>query len=318
MSRRVHSGSSGPLFMILAVLGGLAMPLAMPAGAERPAERQPVAQAAVGQEVERPVIGPANGDELHVMSFNLRFAADTEPHSWARRRPVMAELLRQEQPTVIGTQEGLYPQLKDVAADLPDRYDWIGTGRQGGSRDEFMAVFYDTSRLEPLEYDHFWLSDTPGYVGSKTWGNRIPRMVTWVRFADLRTGAEFVVVNTHFDDQSEYSRERAAALVAERVAEFAADVPVVLTGDFNAPAGESPAYDLLTETMTDTWTAAQRRGPVYATWHGYRPLRADGKRIDWILTRGKVGVRSVAINTFALDGQFPSDHLPVQALISLG
>ncbi len=30
-------------------------------------------------------------------------------------------------------------------------------GRAGGSRDEFMAIFYDTRRLVPEEYDHFAL-----------------------------------------------------------------------------------------------------------------------------------------------------------------
>ncbi|HEX2132804.1 MAG TPA: endonuclease/exonuclease/phosphatase family protein [Actinophytocola sp.] len=294
--------------MIVAVLVGLAVPLAIPAGAERPA----------GREVEAPVIGPAEGDELHVMSFNLRFAADEEPNSWASRRPAMAELLRREQPTVVGTQEGLYHQLTDLDRALPGHYAWIGEGRAGGSHDEFMAVLYDTRRLEPLEYDHFWLSDTPSLVGSTSWGNRLPRMVTWVRFADRRTGAELVVVNTHLDDRSAYARERAAALLRERIAAFPPDLPVVLTGDFNAPAGHSPCYDVLTERMTDTWTEAARRGPAYATWHGYRPLRRDGERIDWILSRGAVTVHAAAVNTFHRDGQFPSDHLPVQALVSLG
>jgi endonuclease/exonuclease/phosphatase family metal-dependent hydrolase len=308
MPGRVHSGTKGPLIMMAAVLVGLALPLALPGHAQRSGVR----------EDDRPVIGPARGDELHVMSFNLRFAATTEPHSWQRRRPVVAELLRREQPTVLGTQEGLYGQLKDVQRDLPEHYDWIGVGRGGGSRDEFMAVFYDTRRLEPLEFDHFWLSDTPEVIGSKSWGNSIVRMVTWVRFGDRRTGQEFVVVNTHLD-QSDYPQRRAAALIRDRIATFGSGVPVVLTGDFNAPAESSATYDLLSAGMADTWrTAAERRTPVYATWHGYRQPRLDGHRIDWILVRGRASVRAAAINTFAAGGEFPSDHLPVQALVTLG
>ncbi|MFL6119066.1 MAG: endonuclease, partial [Actinophytocola sp.] len=65
-----------------------------------------------------------------------------------------------------------------------------------------------------------------------------------------------------------------------------------------------------------TWLAATERTPLYATFHGYRPLVADGIRIDWILARG-VTVRAAAIDTFSLDGRFASDHLPVQALIAL-
>lgn len=298
--------------MIAAVVVGLSSPMMLPATAQSPAP------APHDQEVERVVIGPATGDQLHVMTFNLRFASVTEPNSWARRRPVMAELLDREQPTVLATQEGVYPQLRELARDLPRGYDWIGAGRDGGSRGEFMAVFYDTARLEPVAYDHFWLSDTPALAGSRTWGNRIPRMVTWVRFLDRRTGAEFVVVNTHLDDRSANARLLAARLLRTRITAFGEDLPVLLTGDFNVAAGASDVYALLTEELTDTWTAAGRRGPVFATWHGYRPLRPGGERIDWILARGPVEVAAVAVNTFARHGQFPSDHLPVQALVSLG
>jgi endonuclease/exonuclease/phosphatase family metal-dependent hydrolase len=315
MSRRVHSGSFGPLAMVFAVLAGLALPLTMPAQAQWPGDGT---RWSAGGEVEQPVIGPPSGDKLHLMSFNLRFASVSEPNSWARRRPVMAELLRGEQPSVLATQEGVYQQLQDIERDLPERYDWIGVGREGGSRGEFMAIFYDTQRLQPLEFDHFWLSETPDVVGSRSWGNHIPRMATWVWFVDRRTGVEFVVVNTHLDSDSENARARGAELIRDRIASFARDVPVLLAGDFNVPAGRSAAYEILTSDMVDTWTSARRRSPVYATWHGYRPLRPEGPRIDWILTRGSVTVHSVVINTFAHGTQFPSDHLPVQALVSLG
>ena len=276
----------------------------------------PVAHAAS----ERPVIGSARGDALHVMSFNLRYASTAEPNSWAARRPVLAQLLRREQPTVLGTQEGLYGQLKDIQRDLPEHYDWIGVGRAGGSRDEFMAIYYDTRRLEPLEFDHYWLSGTPNVIGSKSWGNNVIRMVTWVRFADKRTGAEFVAVNTHFDHESENSRQRSAELVRDRINALAPGLPVVLTGDFNTAAPGTPTYDILMNgaRLTDTWpAAAERRTPLHGTFHGYRPLVPNGSRIDWILTRGAKSIQAAAINTYSRGGQFPSDHLPVQALVTV-
>jgi endonuclease/exonuclease/phosphatase family metal-dependent hydrolase len=267
------------------------------------------------------LIGPALGDAVHVMSFNLRFASDSPPNSWPRRRAAMAELLRVEQPTVIGTQEGLYRQLTDIDRDLPENYNWIGVGRAGGRRGEFMAIFYDTRRLEPVEFDHFWLSETPGVIGSRSWGNASIRMVTWVRFADKITGTEFVVLNTHFDEQSEHSRVRSAELVRDRINAIGPALPVVLTGDFNTPAQTSTPYDILINgaALTDTWTAAaDRRTALYATFHGFRPPVPDGTRIDWILTRGAITVTAAGINTFARNGQFPSDHLPIQALLTIG
>jgi endonuclease/exonuclease/phosphatase family metal-dependent hydrolase len=258
--------------------------------------------------------------ELHVMSFNLRFASNTPPNSWPERRPVMRKLLRDELPDLIGTQEGLYQQLRDIQTDLPDYYDSIGEGREGGSAGEAMQIFYDTRRLDPLEYGHYWLSDTPETIGSQTWGGCCPRMVTWIRFADLRTGTQFYAINTHLEAFDADARARSADLILERMGRLDADLPVVMTGDFNEPAAEGQTvYDRLVTNgpLLDTWVEAEHRSDLWATFHGYRPLVPDGARIDWILTTPGTATRTALINTFELRGQFPSDHLPVQAVVRL-
>lgn len=256
---------------------------------------------------------------LEVMTLNLRFASTREPNSWSARRPVLRELLRREAPAVIGTQEGLYQQLRDIRSDLGPHYDWIGTGRAGGSRDEFMAVFYDTRRLVPREYDHFWLSDTPDVIGSNTWGGASIRMVTWVRFCDLRDGGrEFHVLNTHLDNASQYARTRAASLITQWIAGLDR-LPLLMTGDFNVAAHQNAVYDtMLGAGLVDTWDGAAERSRLFGTFHGYQPLTPDGERIDWILASPGVTTHRAWVNTFAPGGQFPSDHLPVQASVTLG
>ncbi|PNE40572.1 endonuclease/exonuclease/phosphatase family protein [Streptomyces noursei] len=278
------------------------------------------------------------GRSLRVMTFNLRYASDTRPNSWAERRPVMRSLLHREAPHLLGTQEGLYGQLRDIATDLGPHYDWVGTGRAGGSRDEFAAIFYDVRRLAPVEYDHFWLSDTPYVIGSRTWGNTVIRMATWVRFRDLRhrggeggagkggrRGAsgesqgsgEFYALNTHLDHAVQYARERSAALINERLGALDPTLPRIVTGDFNVAAHKNPVYEAMLGAgkLVDSWDAAEERSAQYGTFHGYRPLVPDGDRVDWILTSPAVRTRRAAINAYSLHGQFPSDHLPVQALV---
>ncbi|WP_405917805.1 endonuclease/exonuclease/phosphatase family protein [Streptomyces sp. NBC_00728] len=257
---------------------------------------------------------------LDVMTYNLRYASTAEPNSWAVRRPVMRELLRGDPPHVMGTQEGLHRQLLDVGSDLAPHFEWIGTGREGGSRGESVAVFYDTRRLAPVEHGTFWLSDTPRVTGSNTWGAALPRIATWVRFRDLADGGrEFHLLNTHLDHASQYARTRAAELIAERIAEFGPSLPCLVTGDFNAAAHRNAAYDILLDAgLTDTWDTAASRSGLYATFHGYAPLEPDGDRIDWILATGGVQVHRASIDTFARDGRFASDHLPVRASLALG
>jgi endonuclease/exonuclease/phosphatase family metal-dependent hydrolase len=263
----------------------------------------------------------SGSSELHVMSFNLRFASDTPPNSWPERRPVMRELLRRERPHLIGTQEGLYEQLRDIRRDLGSNYDSIGLGRDGGSHGEAMQVFYDERRLDPLEYDHYWLSDTPEVMGSQTWGGCCPRMVTWIRFLDLRTNTQFYAVNTHFEAFDATARANSAQLMLQRMpTEFDPALPVIVTGDFNeAGRPGMTVYDRLVTNgpFLDTWVEAERRSRLFATFHGYRPLVPDGDRIDWILATPGTTTSSAKINTFERGGQFPSDHLPVQAVLRL-
>lgn len=269
----------------------------------------------------RPVGGGvgAEGVGLTVMTYNLRYASDTPPNAWPARRPLVKACIESVRPDLIGTQEGVYRQLKDVATDLPD-YAWIGTGRDGGSRGEFMAVFYRRDRFEPLEYDHFWLSDTPDVIGSTTWGNTNRRMVTWVRFRDRQSGVEFFFWNTHLDHALQVAREKAAALIRERVNALKTALPVLLVGDFNAVAEANPAYDTLVKDggFRDTWTlAAERQNADYNTFNGFGEPRRAGLRIDWILLRGEAQVASSEIVIFGRDGQFPSDHFPVVARLQL-
>ena len=262
---------------------------------------------------------PAEENDLTVMTYNLRYASNSPPNSWPERRPAAAAMIRELRPDVIGTQEGLYQQLKDLAADLPE-YEWLGLGREGGSRGEFMAVFYRPGRLEPLEYDHYWLSDAPELIGSASWGNRVKRMVTWVKFRDLQTKQDFYFINTHFDHQVQESREKSAALVLDRTVQLETLLPVLLVGDLNAIAGQNPVYDMLVndDAFVDTWTAAETRGASIATFHDYRGPVSRDARIDWILARGPVQSLSSKVVTFALDGQYPSDHFPVVARLRLG
>jgi endonuclease/exonuclease/phosphatase family metal-dependent hydrolase len=264
---------------------------------------------------------------LDVMTFNLRYASACTPHSWAERRPVMRKLLAGESPQLIGTQEGLYQQLRDIEQDLGAGYAWIGTGREGGSHGEFVAIFYDTSRLAPLEYDHFWLSETPDTIGSvdkfrkKAERAGSPRMATWVRFGVRGTPGMFYALNTHLDNRSETARRRAATQLARFLtSRLDPELPRIVTGDFNAPAAAGTSvYDTLLHqgNLVDSWTRAANRGEHYGTWHGYQQPVPGGVRIDWILTSPDVVTSYAAINPYRDQGRYPSDHLPVQAVITL-
>lgn len=316
---------------------GLMALAAVPAlsAAGDPAPTAPEPSDAEGAE-ERALIGRADPEHLHVMSFNIRvdlsiadeaaaFELDAtqagEPDHWPDRRSLVTELLRREQPTLLGVQEAKFRQLAAIEEALPG-HRHVGYGRHGGSRDEHSALFYDHERLELLAWDQFWLSDTPEVTGSASWGNEISRLVVWARLRDRSTGSEIGAINTHFDHRSEPARRRSAEVLAELTThDELTGLPLIVTGDFNAVAGESEAYTTLVEDgpFRDVWESAQEQlTPAWGTFPDYGEPVEGERRIDWVLTSEQIEVRQAGINIWRDgDGAFPSDHTPVQALIAL-
>jgi len=258
-------------------------------------------------------------EPIKVMTFNIRYANAFGANAWPKRRAGVVEVIREQKPGIIGTQEGLHHQLLYMDKELAE-YKWIGVGREGGKRGEFMAIFYRSNRLKPLEEKHFWLSDTPKVVGSASWGNTVKRMVTWVRFLDRKTHKEFYFWNTHFDHRSQPSREKSALLINKRVDALQTKLPIILVGDFNAVAKANRAYNTLTTTggFKDTFVSAKEK--VNADWNTFNSFRKTNKgkrRIDWILTKGPVKVDRTSIVLFEKFKQLPSDHQPVTAWLRL-
>lgn len=253
---------------------------------------------------------------LTVMTFNLRYASESEGNKWRDRRPVLKNAILSSDPDLIGTQEGLYWQLKHIGEDLPE-YAWIGLGRDGGSKGEFMAIFYKRKRFEPLAYDHFWLSSTPQVVGSRTWGHGNPRMVTWVLFRDKAAGVEFYHWNTHFDNEMQGAREKSADLLLSQLGSTEPIRPTIVTGDFNATQaslvhermlsrGEGQVY------LLDAWDeAAVREGTQVSTWHGWLGRNDRDRRIDWVLMSAEFICKRAEVVTYHESGRYPSDHFPV-------
>ncbi|WP_018157174.1 endonuclease/exonuclease/phosphatase family protein [Demetria terragena] len=265
------------------------------------------------------LIGAQPAPRIHVMSFNIRldtYAPAHDPDSWPRRRPALTALITQEQPDLLGVQEATFLQLPTIRAALP-HHEMVGYGRSGGSTDEHNAIFFDTRRFELIGWEQFWLSDTPDVVGSANWGNVVTRTVVWARLRDRTSHREFVYVNTHFDHESRKSRARSARVVADLRGQFGS-MPMVVTGDFNAATTDKAVYAPLTKPYVDTWVSARRHvTPAYGTFAGYDTPRVGAERIDWILTTPGTRVHSAAVNSTKPQGVWPSDHMPVQAVVEL-
>jgi len=254
---------------------------------------------------------PARARRLHAMSFNVRVdVASDGGDAWPHRKDEAASVIRLHEPDLVGCQEPLAGQLAELREALP-AYDWVGEGRGVGEHEgEHVPIGYRTDRFGLLEQDTFWLSEAPAEPGSVGWDGEHPRIATWARLRDGATGAEFVHLNTHLDHRGERARERGAALIAERLASIAPDVPVVVTGDFNCAPG-SPPYERFTRRFDDARERSihPHHGPT-ETFHGF--AGDPERRIDYVLVDG-FAVRQHATLADRWDDRYPSDHFPVLA-----
>jgi endonuclease/exonuclease/phosphatase family metal-dependent hydrolase len=256
---------------------------------------------------------PAPAETLRVLTFNVRFPSKGDgPDLWNLRRDLLVETVNQLDPDVMGTQELFHEQGEYIVEKLP-RLAWFGVSRRGNQEDEHMGVFYRKDRWRPVESGNYWLSERPEEAGSMSWQMSLPRMVTWALMQSLDGKRQFYLLNTHFPHRREdgAARLECAKVIASRMGNLKGGVPVILTGDFNAPA-DGDVYKLLTGKLEDAWkNAAERSGPE-GTFHGFQGT-PTGPRIDWILYKGPWKARSARTVTVNRDGRYPSDHFPVIA-----
>ena len=267
-----------------------------------------------------PLIGPVDPPGLHVMTFNIRRRMDglawRRADRWRHRRPAARDLLTSERPALLGVQEAMPDQADDVLTALGPRYRFVGHGRGARRTGEGCPLYFDTERLELLEWDQTALSEHPHQPGSRSWGNPIPRIAVTARLRDRATGTSFLAINTHLDPFSPRSRLRSVDALRALVG----GGPAILTGDLNAGAESRTLRALLAdESLKDAWTVAEHRlGASVGTFANYRPPRTGTTRIDWIVVTPDIAVERAGINARRFDGSWPSDHLPVQAVVRLG
>ena len=282
-----------------------------------------LAAAAFAMPVSGAAPSPAVAPTLRVMSFNIRFGtAKDGPNHWDLRRDLLVDTIRKFDPDLLGTQETLLEQAEFLAEKFP-QYDWLGVGRDDAKRKgESVAIYWKKDRFEKQGGGHFWLSETPDVPGSKSWDTSLTRMATWVKLRDKKSAgpaSQFVWVNTHFDHMGKQARLESGKVIRAWLRKNAADVPVVVTGDFNTDAGSAPFKALVGEgdapQLTDAYTKLHpQRGEEEATHHAFKGGR-KGTRIDWIVYSRPFDVVEAAIDHTNDNGRYPSDHYPVTAVL---
>lgn len=226
-------------------------------------------------------------------------------NGWGQRYPYIALQIQFNGFDIFGTQEAKHHQLEDLKKAMP-KYDYIGIGRDDGKlAGEFSAIFYRTDKFEVLEHGDFWLS-TETTFPNKGWDAALPRICTWGKFRDKRTGFTFLFYNLHMDHVGVKARAESAKLILKKMKEFPTELPAILTGDFNVDQNNE-SYTLLDQSgiMRDSYQIADLRYAPNGTFNGFHPDRKTDSRIDHLFVTKEFSVQRYGILTDTYRSEAP-------------
>ncbi len=263
-------------------------------------------------------MGLSYAQKMNVATFNIRMKTDSDVGNlWKDRYRHLTDLIKFHEFEIFGVQEAFKEQLNDMSAQLPD-FKYIGVGRDDGAdKGEHSSIFYDTKRFEVSKSGTFWLSPTDTEKPNKGWDAALPRICTWGIFKDKSNGKKFIFMNTHFDHVGIEARRESAKLILAKAKEFAKDLPLILTGDFNIDE-TNEAYFTLAKSgvVQDVYDLAKIKYEPNSSFNAWGKNIQEKARIDHIFITKPFTVRKYGILTDTYMGKFPSDHFPVMAELS--
>jgi len=210
------------------------------------------------------VLGGTQGlNVTKVMTFNVlcEVCDVTNYGRWRDRLPYLADVLARHEPDIIGFQEPIDENnVQQLQAMIPDHVPlFFNRPRMPSYPDA--CIFYNptVSRVhfclfvcflqhlffsfsffssifklfKVVDYDVYWLSDTPDRPYSMGWVFSLFRVVIWARMVEISSNQEFIFSSTHFDNNGG-NKENTVKLFLDRNRPFVdQNLPIIAVGDYN-------------------------------------------------------------------------------------
>jgi len=253
---------------------------------------------------------------MKIVTFNIRYDCGYDgSNGFCFRKPLILEKIQREEPDVICFQEVL-PHVAVWLKEALVGYYVIGCGRSETLRDEQTAIAYRKDRINLIQMETYWLSETPFVPASRYPDQSIcPRICTEAVFEEFATGKVFRVANTHLDHEGTAAREQGLRQIMEKLEKgrdsekLFPKAPVIITGDMNAEP-DAPEMAAAEEYHYRNVTEG-----IGITYHGFK--KTDHPCcIDYIFAKGFV-CEHVEKWTEEKDGVYLSDHYPVCAVMQV-
>jgi len=248
-------------------------------------------------------------EKINIMTYNIRLDTEADGiNMWDNRKEGIISIIKEEDVDILGIQEGLPSQIEYLSKEL-DGYSMIGEGRDGGNNGEYSAIYYRNKKMNLIETETFWLSETPE-MPSIGWDAAINRIVTLGIFKIKKSKKELIVYNTHFDHIGKIAREKSVGVILNHIKENDfQNRPLIVMGDFNLSPEDLP-IELLSKELNDSFKLFPVKNPV-GTFNGFDLDSKLLDRIDYIFTKNIKITNYKHLNKKLPSGLWPSDHLPI-------
>jgi len=250
---------------------------------------------------------------VSLMTYNIRLDIEVDgDNAWTHRKEFLVSQLLFYTPDIFGTQEGLPHQISYIDNELGN-YSYIGDGRDGGEKGEYVAIFFKHTEFEVTDQHTFWLSETPGEF-SKGWDAAYPRICTYGLFKDKKTNKKFWVINTHLDHMGSKAREQSVLMIIKKIKEInIKNYPLFFLGDLNAEPKSNPILTLKSILDDSKEVSIEKPFGPRGTFNAFKFDEPVVRRIDYIFIskNNTIKVNKYAVLSDSKDLRYPSDHLPV-------
>ncbi|MBT3235561.1 MAG: endonuclease/exonuclease/phosphatase family protein [Bdellovibrionales bacterium] len=254
--------------------------------------------------------------KLRVISSNIRFANQSDgAHDWPVRKPILANIINQFAPDLLGTQEGKQLQIQELAASLSPLI-LVDQHRKWITERMYPSIFINPATVELLDSGDIWLSSTPAVAGSISFNSAFPRLCTWVKARLIPINQNILYINVHLDHHYEDTRIEQIRVLLEETQKINRELnPIILSGDFNDPPHKK-VWQTVTgknSKLLDPWHYLNN--PEESSHHQFKGVNPNGSRIDWIMVDPIFNPISIELDkSCSTKGIYPSDHFPLKAI----
>lgn len=241
---------------------------------------------------------------MNIISINLRNDGISlfKRSNWKERLLSVIELIKEENPDIIGTQEMTYKakkKLEELLIQNHLNYKFYGESRLRNNTiyDEYNCILIKEN-IKVLNTKTYSLSNTPLIPKSKFKYDFFPRIITFIETKD------FYIYNTHLTNQTTKNKILQLECISKLI-KANTKKPIIIMGDFNM--GYTKLKNFCEENNLIDITKAV--GKTYST-------KKEIYHLDHILISKNINYQEEKKYINKYRGIYLSDHYPVGVVIN--